>query len=225
MHGRFAPARQEELARSRALAPRLERWFSVAGRDFPWREWRDEYRVLVTEVLLQRTRAGVVATFLTRFLGRYPSWESIETSDRSELEAVLEPLGLQRRRASNLASLASISPTDRRSDRAPGIGQYIGRAVRVNIDGVREAMVDSNFVRVLRRVFPGPWKADYRYDTRLQELAQAVIDGAKDPRAANWAVLDLGAFVCTPRRPRCRECPLADLCPSSSTTQLAGGLA
>jgi A/G-specific adenine glycosylase len=94
----------------------------------------------------------------------------------------------------------------------PGVGQYVARAVRVAAYGDPLAMVDANFVRVLMRYFPGPWMADYRRDRRLQSLASSVIGGAADARAANWAVLDLGAAVCRPRVPDCVTCPLRDGC-------------
>ena len=95
---------------------------------------------------------------------------------------------------------------------APGVGQYIGRAVAVMGRGERAAMVDSNWVRVLHRVFEGSWMADYRYDPRLRALLQAIVDGGRDARAVNWAMLDLGATICLPRRPRCDACPLAATC-------------
>jgi len=98
-------------------------------------------------------------------------------------------------------------------EQLPGVGQYIGRSTRVSLHASREAMVDANFVRLLQRLFAGPWMADYRHDRRLQQLALAIVEAAGDPRVANWAVLDLGATVCTPSRPRCGECPLAAHCP------------
>jgi len=72
-------------------------------------------------------------------------------------------------------------------------------------------MVDTNFVRVIKRAFIGPWRSDYRYDERLQEIALAIVLGG-DPKRVNWGVLDLGATVCTPRQPRCADCPVAKLC-------------
>jgi A/G-specific adenine glycosylase len=98
------------------------------------------------------------------------------------------------------------------TEEAPGVGQYIGRAVRVMTRGESAAMVDSNWVRVLHRVFDGAWMADYRYDPRLQALSQAVVDGARDSRVVNWAMLDVGATLCLPRSPRCAACPLAEAC-------------
>jgi len=202
-----------EVARARAAGRRLEAWFAEAGREFPWRRWRDLYRVAVTEVLLQRTQAPVVAAFVPAFLQKYSGWEAIAFSSVEDLERALSPLGLQRRRARTLQDLALMMLKRRElTGKLPGFGQYVGRAVSVTLRGQRVAMVDANFVRVLRRVFGGRWMSDYRYDRRLQGLAQAVVDGASDSRAVNWAVLDLGATVCKPRNPACARCPLRSAC-------------
>jgi A/G-specific adenine glycosylase len=212
-----------ELGRAEQLGPALEHWFLDHGRTFPWRRWSDPYELLVAEVLLQRTRADVVATFVPGFLRAYPSWLDLSEASEEELVVALAPIGLQRRKAASLRELAVqmvISPTVPKGSE-PGVGQYIERAIRVALTGERLAMVDSNFVRVLRRVFGGRWMADYRYDPRLQRLAQAVVDGASDARSLNWAVLDLGAMVCTPGTPRCGACPIREACASAGERQVA----
>jgi A/G-specific adenine glycosylase len=211
-----AEALSTDLDRASLCAALLEEWYPRNGRRFGWRSWTDEYRVLVTEVLLQRTRAEVVESALPAFLVRYPSWVGLAATSHEELRAILAPLGLSDRRAASLRGLAQmmagrIAPIE--YEQLPGVGQYIGRSTRVSLHASREAMVDANFVRVLRRVFVGPWMADYRHDRRLQRLALAVIETAGDPRVTNWAMLDLGATVCVPGRPRCGECPLAAQCP------------
>ena len=193
---------------------RLDGWYAAAGRDFPWRQWRDPYRSLIVEVLLQRTAARVVADFAPSFFSSFPSWQSLAGARIEDLEETLAPIGLQRRRARSLHAAALVMVTAPPADweDLPGVGQYIGRAVKVTLHGSAQAMVDTNFLRVLRRVFPPPWRSDYRYDDRLQALSSAIVRGASDPRVANWAVLDLAATVCTSRTPRCSSCPLADAC-------------
>jgi A/G-specific adenine glycosylase len=74
------------------------------------------------------------------------------------------------------------------------------------------AMVDRNWVRVIKRAFEPGWMSDYRYDQRLQQIALAVVVAAQDAATVNWALLDLGAMVCRPRNPRCGTCPLAGRC-------------
>lgn len=202
------------MAKSRELAKPLERWFCEHGRAFPWRDWTDPYRVTVAEVLLQRTRAEVVAAFLPAFLEKYRSWDGIAAARVEDLELDLARIGLQRRRADSLKLLAAwATDSGRLADAtAPGVGQYIERAVRVALVGEALPMVDANFVRIVRRVFAGSWMADYRYDPRLQSVAHALVEEADDPRHVNWAVLDLAATVCTPSRPHCGTCPLRPRC-------------
>lgn len=192
----------------------VEAWGALGLRQFPWRSSRDPYRTIIVEVLLQQTPAGRVADFYDAFFARYPDWSALATAPEEELQDCLRPLGLYRRRASALRNLA-LSVLDAREvalpDR-PGIGQYVDRAVAVTLEGARVAMVDTNFVRVLARVFEGPWMSDYRYDKRLQQLASEMILACSDARITNWAVLDLAATVCRPARPLCGQCPLLTDC-------------
>jgi A/G-specific adenine glycosylase len=207
-------ATEAELPRAARLTPLLEHWFVGSGRTFPWRSWVDPYRLTVVEVLLQRTRAETVAAFAPRFFEDFPGWKALAESAPGELEAYLAPIGLQGRRGASLRSLAShvLDHGEEMSEAAPGVGQYISRAVAVALRGAPVAMIDSNWVRVIRRVFAGPWMADYRWDPRLQRLANAVVEGGADARHVNWAVLDLGAMLCRPKRPQCGACPLLANC-------------
>jgi A/G-specific adenine glycosylase len=204
----------DELEIARLLGPRVECWFSSNGRQFAWRCWTDEYRVTIVELLLQRTRAETVVRFVDDFLSKYPGWAALATADLAQLEATLKRVGLYRRRAATLKQLANhqVRTGTAASESSPGVGQYIGRAVQVILAGEKLAMVDSNWVRILRRIFSGPWMADYRYDPRLQALAQAIVEAGGDPRHVNWGMLDLAAAVCTPTRPACPVCPLAQGC-------------
>ncbi|MGD9933963.1 MAG: hypothetical protein AB7T37_09610 [Dehalococcoidia bacterium] len=203
-----------ELELAPTLGRLVEEWFTLHGRRLPWRQWDDVYRVTIVELLLQRTRATTVARFVERFFAQYPSWSHLRRGNTEELEHILAPIGLQSRRALTMQALAQSfdHPGAVPCETSPGVGQYVGRALRVIIDRQPEAMVDSNWVRVLNRVFEGPWMADYRYDPRLQDIARAVVKGAADPRRVNWGVLDLGSEVCRPRNPRCHDCPLSDRC-------------
>lgn len=173
----------------------------------------------MAEVLLQRTTASAVARALPDFFTRFPSWEAILESSEDALSESLRPLGLWRRRASALRSLAAVMmrrrgrvPRSRQELEAlPGIGQYIASAVLLFKFGDREPLLDVNMARVLERVF-GPRKlADIRYDPQLQALARSAVD-SQYSKELNWAFLDLGALVCRPRNPKCGVCPLAARC-------------
>ena len=217
---------RDARSRTRAVGKRLDVWFGKHGRDFPWRQWRDPYRLLVAELMLQRTRAETVRGFIGDFLLRYPDWERLAQTSPASLASYLTPIGLAKRRSACFHNLAVsvISDPEGPMESRPGIGQYISRAVRVTLTGAPEAMVDSNFVRVIHRVFRARWKADYRYDPRLQALSLAIVQ-AGDPRRINWAMLDLGATVCQPRRPKCPICPLVDICAASKQALHVKGVA
>lgn len=198
-------------------------WFREHGRWFPWRESSAScYQKVIAEILLQRTRAETVAAFFPGFVKRFPSWTKLAEATEDELKDYLQPVGLWRRRASTLVSLASVMkqrrgrfPRNRGEIEAlPGIGQYIANAVLLLCHGEPQPLVDVNMARVLERCF-GPRKlADIRHDPYLQSLAADVVQG-EDPLALNWGVLDLAALVCTRRAPRCAECPVANMCLSS----------
>jgi A/G-specific adenine glycosylase len=216
-HGRRRAPSTALLARTRR---KLLGWFRRNGRGFSWREAKDDgYVHIVTEVLLQRTRAEVVAAFLPSFFERFPSWVSIAHARRDVLERRLVPLGLWRRRALSLSGLArQLSehnwrwPSTRLElERMPAVGQYVASAVLLFVYRRPEPLLDTNMARVLERVFGQRVRADIRYDGWLQGLSRRLVN-SRVPRSVNWAVLDLAALVCRPREPLCGCCPIADDC-------------
>jgi A/G-specific adenine glycosylase len=218
------PVSRSEESRARRIGAALDEWFSANGRKFIWRGTTDPYVVAVSEMLLQRTRAGAVEGFLPGFLARYPDWNALRSAGRDELENRLKTLGIQRRRSEALLLLANsmISDPDALLETRPGVGEYARRAISVALDSSREAMVDSNFVRIVHRAFSGPWRADYRFDSRMQGLALAVVS-IGDAKRINWAVMDLGATVCVPRKPDCASCPLTLMCQTGLEHLSKGG--
>ena len=199
---------------------KLLRWFDDNGRAFPWRKsLASKYQRIIAEILLQRTRAETVATFFPEFIRDHPSWRRLSCASIEDLQRYLQPIGLWRRRAASIRTLAREMakrngrfPKDRAEIEAlPGIGQYIGNAVLLFCHGVPQPLLDVNMARVLERVF-GPRKlADIRYDPYLQELAGKVVR-CKAPMKLNWAILDFAATTCLIKNPRCNNCTLASMC-------------
>lgn len=195
-------------------------WFANNARHFPWRKRRASlYQRVVSEVLLQRTRAEVAARFLPQFMKRYPSWKRLALANEATLGEVLRPLGLFRRRATSLVKLARVMakrngrfPREKSEVEAlPAVGQYVCNAVMLFSGRQAEPLLDVNMARVIERCF-GPRKlVDIRYDPELQDISRLVIFG---PRAIdlNWAILDLGAMLCRKNRPHCSDCPLNRIC-------------
>lgn len=208
---------QASIAEFRKLL--LKDW-KKSGRNFPWRKKRaTRYHRIVSEILLQRTQAGVVARFWPQFIRQFPSWKAIARTPLGEVHQTLAPIGLAKQRAPRLLALAEALgrtngrfPFERSKIEAlPAVGQYVANAVVMFCHGQRSALVDVNMARVLERFFGRRKLADIRYDPYLQSLAAHVVD---HPRAqeVNWAILDHAALVCTARAPRCGRCCLVARC-------------
>ena len=199
---------------------RMLEWYGQHGRSFPWRKRSaSNYKKIIAEVLLQRTRAETVAQFFPRFLTRYPSWSQLATANEDELIALIRPVGLWRRRSKSLTSLATEMakrngrfPKDRKEiEGLPGVGQYIANSILLLCHNSPEPLLDANMARVLERYF-GPRKlSDIRYDPYLQRLGKMVVD-CPDAVVLNWAILDFAARTCSIRFPECSQCPLASGC-------------
>ena len=207
--------------RAPGVTRRLERWYAECGRDFPWRRSRaGNYRLVATELLLQRTRAEVVARYYRDFFARFPGWSEASRARRRDLENAFKPLGLWKRRAQSFKALAremarrgGVFPASRGEiESLPAVGQYVANAVELFVHGRPRPLLDVNMARIMERYFEPRRLADIRYDPLLQGLAQLLVESAEDYRVINWAFLDLGALVCKPRNPRCGECPLRRGC-------------
>jgi A/G-specific adenine glycosylase len=196
-----------------SLRRRLLRWYRVEGRDT-----RDPWAVLLAELMLQRTRADLVPRVYQATMRRYPTAADFADAPAAELEVLLRPLGYHHR---NARLQAAADACRRRVPRTmagllavPGVGRYGATATLCFAYGRRLAVVDPSVIRVLGRLGLGESsRARPREDPSLWAAADELL-----PRNAardwNYAVLDLGTLVCRPV-PRCRECPLVDLCPSA----------
>ncbi len=202
---------------ARAVRTQLLKWWREHGRVLPWRTASDPFHVLLAEVLLQKTPWWKVVRAYGEILARWPTPEALASAPLEELAEVVRPLGIVSRtpRVRDLAVAVAQRggvPADEGELRAlPGVGEYVARAVRCFAFRRPEPLVDSVSGRVLRRVFGLPETGEPGRDAVVWGLARAVVGRAK-AAAVNWAVLDLGAAVCKPRRPRCAVCPLAGHC-------------
>jgi A/G-specific adenine glycosylase len=207
---------------------RLTAWFEKYGREFPWRDDSyDAYRLLVTEILLQRTRAETVNSFVDNFFQAYPSWEFLAEATEVQIAEALRGIGLQSRRAATLSMLSkhvvanNCEMPNKRSDieALPGVGQYIANAVELLVHGRSRPLLDTNMSRVIERYLRPRQLADIRHDPWLQAAAQYFVEQG-DAKIINWAVLDLGALVCKPGKPSCGVCPLQDECSFAKTDSM-----
>ncbi len=213
----------EALLKQRAAALRraLLAWFRREARDLPWRRPpRDPYRVWVSEIMLQQTRVEAVIPYYERFLAAFPDPAALAAAPDNLLLKLWEGLGYYAR-ARNLREAAR-RITQERGGRLPGtaaewaalpgVGRYTAGAIASIAFGERTPVVDGNVKRALARLFA----IEEPVDAAAGEKAIWDLAGRLVPRAApgdfNEAVMELGARVCLPRRPRCGECPVARWC-------------
>jgi A/G-specific adenine glycosylase len=195
----------------------LSRWGRSHRRSFPWRVTGDPFRVLVAEVLLQRSRGRTVAGVYERLFERWPSADELARARVDSIAAVIRPLGLVRR-ATTLRSLGravtelgGVPRTLEGLLELPGVGPYAANATLAVGFGQRVAVVDAVSARVYRRYFGLEGTIPASVDRALWDLVEEVT-----PRRTvlewNWAVLDLAATICLPKVPKCDECPLKAHC-------------
>ncbi len=208
--------------RRRAFQRRLLAWYRRSRRDLPWRRTRNPYHILVSEIMLQQTPVARVVPKYREWLRRYPSVEALARAGAREVREAWRPLGYNVRPL-RLREIAR-ETLRRHRGRIPrtreellalrGIGPYTAGAVLSFAFGRDAPILDTNVRRVLRRVFLGERAAR---DRLLWDLAGALLPPGR-AYDFNQALMDLGATVCTARRPGCRACPLARLCVSYPLT-------
>jgi A/G-specific adenine glycosylase len=199
---------------------RLLAWYDANRRDLPWRRTRDPYRILVAEVLLQRTRIPTGTPYYERFLARFPTVRDLAAAPLDDVLAVWEGLGFYGR-ARHLHEAAR-AIVERHGGKVPssyqdlaslpGIGPYTAGAVASIAFDVAVPAVDGNVTRVLARLFrlrEDVTRAVTR--RRMTEFATRLVSPDR-PGAFNQAMMELGATICTPTSPACGRCPVERQC-------------
>jgi A/G-specific adenine glycosylase len=202
------------------LTSTLLAWYATHRRDLPWRRRRDPYAVWISEVMLQQTQVETVVPYYRRWLRRFPTVRRLSRAQPKQVLAAWEGLGYYRR-ALQLLRAARVVMRDYAGEipgsaaelrRLPGVGLYTADAVAAIAFGEDRLALDGNLRRVLARLIDLP--LDPRRpegERRLRRWAGRHLPKG-EASAFNQALMDLGATVCLPRRPRCQSCPLSRLC-------------
>ncbi len=216
---RGRPAQAPAASRRRTFQRRVLDWYGEHGRELPWRQTRDPYGIMVSEILLHQTQARRVIPVYRRFLTRYPTVQTLARARLSSVKRLTDPLGYKVR-GSWLKAIATHVMEERAGyfpnsvtelQRLPGIGRSTAGAL-MNFAFHRDApILDTNVARVLGRYFGLPLDHRAKFRRPLWELAAAVIPLGRG-HVFNQALMDGGALVCTSRAPRCSACPLQHGC-------------
>jgi A/G-specific adenine glycosylase len=202
------------------IAPSLLRWYDRTKRDLPWRRDPTPYKTLVSELMLQQTTVVAVVPYFERFIRRFPTLASLAAASEEEVTALWSGLGYYAR-ARNLrrAAVAAVGQhggalprTEAALGELPGLGPYTAAAVAAIAFGARTFALDGNGARVMARLGGVSDSIDLPA-TRLRLRAAGTREVPRGrPGDFTQAVMELGATVCTPRNPRCDDCPLGASC-------------
>lgn len=210
---------------------KLLQWFAVHQRAMPWRNNPQPYYVWVSEAMLQQTQVDTVIPYFNRFIAKFPTVQALAAANQQEVLKLWEGLGYYSR-ARNLHKAAkliceklngALPQTYDALQEIPGIGPYIAAAIVSIAFGKPIPVVDGNVLRVFAR-FWGIEDDIRDAKTRVGLFARLTpVIALCNPSNFNQAMMELGALVCSPKSPKCHECPLQKECvafANNRTTEL-----
>ncbi|OGS01310.1 MAG: A/G-specific adenine glycosylase [Elusimicrobia bacterium RIFCSPLOWO2_12_FULL_59_9] len=203
-----------------AARGRLLRWFDGNKRDLPWRKTSDAYKIWVSEIMLQQTQVSTVIPFYRRFVEEFPTCAALAAASGDRVLQFWSGLGyysrarslhraareIMRNHAGRFPSLFGAALG------LPGVGRYTAGAVLSIAYGKPFPVLDANVMRVFARLFA--LRRNLKDAAVQKELWAAAEDLISVERPGDWnqALMELGALVCVPENPRCRNCPVRGAC-------------
>ena len=202
-------------------------WFAQFGRELPWRGIADPYAIWVSEVILQQTRIEQGRDYWLRFMERFPTVESLAAATEDEVLRLWQGLGYYSRArnmhaaARQIVGLGGFPRTIEGLRALKGVGDYTAAAVGSIAFNLPAAAVDGNVYRVLSRHYGIDVPINTTKGKRtFQALAQDLLPPGQ-ASLFNQAMMDFGATWCTPKSPRCIDCPVADTCDALRTGRIS----
>lgn len=188
---------------------------------YPWRNSKNKYRVLLSEILLKKTTRKQVAGEWKNVLLCCDSFEDLQKVNLRKLKNALKPLGLEHTRSKHLKDLSAkiladfggkVPGTKKELLSLPGVGPYTANAVLCFAFGHDVSMLDVNILRVITRVFsPDVKHVRGTADKDLWDFAEKLPPAGKG-KEFNYAILDFASNVCLAKKPRCSDCPMKKIC-------------
>lgn len=207
--------------------PELIDHYRRTARDLPWRTppgsdaKPDPYKVWLSEIMLQQTTVATVTPRYQRFLDRWPSVEALAAAPLEDVLSEWAGLGYYARArnlhacAKEVAARGGFPATERELRALPGIGDYTAAAIAAIAFGQQATVIDTNVERIVARLhaIDRPIKESR---AQIRTLAAGLFTDGPSGDIAQ-ALMDLGATICRPKRPRCEECPLASVCKAKAS--------
>ncbi|WP_066185815.1 A/G-specific adenine glycosylase [Gracilibacillus timonensis] len=198
----------------------LINWFEKEQRILPWRENKDPYRVWVSEIMLQQTKVDTVIPYFQHFMKQFPDLEALAEAEEQQVLKAWEGLGYYSR-ARNLQTAvkevvseyrAQVPETPKELGELKGVGPYTKGAILSIAYNKPEPAVDGNVMRVLSRILRIEEDIAKAKTRKTFETAVYQLISKENPSAFNQGLMELGALVCTPKKPSCLLCPVQQHC-------------
>ena len=210
---------QNQSSTVNEISDKLIDWWKHDGRDFPWRHSKNPYMILIAELMLHRTRASQVESIYSSFIYKYPKLEDLLAAQDDDICNFLKPLGLNWRIGSIIELIKELKevyhgkiPVSKQAlIYLSGVGDYVASAIRCFAYGFPEIVVDTNTSRVVSRLIGFQETGEMRRKKEVREAYREILDTEK-PSEFNYALLDLGALICTPSNQNCHMCPIKKWC-------------
>lgn len=208
------------------MIEKLHLWFQENKREFPWREERTPYKVWISEVMLQQTRASVVIPYFIRWMEQFPNIKSLAEAPLEKVIKAWEGLGYYSRArllhegAKEIcARFGAVIPSSQEELASiRGLGPYTTGAILNFGFQKKAAAVDGNVARVLSRYFLIEENISRASVKRLLEEKALYFSHPEKPWVTAEALIELGATICLPR-PRCSDCPIQENCLALKTNK------
>jgi len=210
------------------LRRKLGSWFRAQARDLPWRRTRDPYAIMVSEFMLQQTLVATVLDYYRRWMERFPDFRALAAATEDEVLHAWQGLGYYSR-ARNLHRAAHEVVNEHNGALPdhlptiaglPGIGRYTAGAIASFSFDRATPIIDANIARVLARLLDLREPIDSARGTDLLWRAAGELLPRRAGREHNSALMELGALICLPRKPRCAICPIRSYCKASDPESL-----
>ncbi|MEA5009132.1 hypothetical protein [Clostridium tyrobutyricum] len=188
-------------------------WYQYNKRKFPWRKTNNPYFILISEMMLQRTKAEQVALVYEKFINNYPTILCLEKAKLEDLEIILRPLGLKSRSKTfiNAAKFITgiygniIPDTRNKILYVPGVGEYVSGMVMNCAFDKREYVVDTNIARIFNRILDLGLMGDIRRKKEIVKYSSVYFD-TENSREHAYAILDFASAICKSIKPLCNIC-------------------
>jgi A/G-specific adenine glycosylase len=208
------------------LSKKLLHWHkNINKRELPWKQETDPYKIWLSEILLQQTRAEAVIPYYQKFVAHFPTITHLAIASEQLVFQLWQGLGYYNRCRNLLATAKYISkecmgifPNGYNKILAlKGVGPYTASAIASFGFGLPHAVVDGNVYRILARLLAIDTPIDSTAGKHFFQQQATALLAKRKPALYNQAIMDLGATICKPKQPLCPQCPWQADCKAWAT--------